>query len=306
MKKVVPLPENLAGERFDIGLARMLGISRAQAEALICKGEARLARSAKKSEKLEEGDVVTLEVEDEPPSCPYRPPAFLEILYQDSDIVVVNKPASLASHPCAGWKGDTVTEALERQGVFLCSDGPAGRRGVVSRLDVGTSGAMLLCKSNEAYVEMKRQFSSHEVEKTYHALASGYLREAATIEAPISRDPGAKFRFAVSPYGKDAVTHYRPIEVFKGFTLAEVKIETGRTHQIRVHFSSIGHPLAGDSLYGSNPRQDARLGLDRQWLHARSLRFRHPLTKIWMRVSATYSEDLRRSLGILESLGGVK
>ena len=299
MRKIVPLPENLAGERFDVGLARMLGISRAQAEALICKGEARLEREAKKSERLEEGDVLTLEIEDKPDVCPYRPSAFLEILYQDFDVVIVNKPADLASHPCTGWKGDTVTEALERQGVILCSDGPAGRKGVVSRLDVGTSGAMLLCKSNEAYVEMKRQFSYHEVEKTYHALVAGYLREPATIEAPIGRDSGAKFRFAVSAYGKDAVTHYKPIELFKGFTLAEVKIETGRTHQIRVHFASIGHPLAGDSLYGSNPRQDALLGLSRQWLHARSLRFRHPITKVWMRVSAPYPEDLKHSLDIL-------
>lgn len=299
MKKTVPLPENLAGERFDVGLARMLGISRAKAEALICRGEARLERAAKKSEKLEEGDTVILEAQEQRPSCPCRPPSFLEILYQDFDIVVVNKPADLASHPCAGWDGDTVTEALERQGVRLCSDGPAGRRGVVSRLDVGTSGAMVLCKSNEAYVEMKRQFASHEVEKTYHALASGYLRGPATIEAPIGRDPGARFRFAVSPYGKDAVTHYRPLETFKGFTLCQVRIETGRTHQIRVHFASIGHPLAGDCLYGSNPKLDCDLGLERQWLHAKSLRFKHPVTRVWMRVEAPYPEDLRRSLDIL-------
>lgn len=298
MKKVIPLPENLVGERFDVALSKMLGVSRAKAESLIESREAFLEREAKKSERLEAGDVVTLETRDV--ASKSSPPAsFLEILYQDPDIVIVNKPASFAAHPCIGWAGEAVTEALERQGVGLCEDGPAGRRGVVSRLDVGTSGAMLLCKSNEAYVEMKRQFAEHEVEKTYHALASGYLKEAATIEAPIARDPGARFRFALCPYGKDAITHYRTLRTFKGFTLAEVKIETGRTHQIRVHFSSIGHPLAGDSLYGSNPRTDEKLGLDRQWLHATSLRFRHPASRVWMKVEAPYPRELKRSLDIL-------
>ncbi|MBR4399670.1 MAG: RluA family pseudouridine synthase [Aeriscardovia sp.] len=302
MKKVIPLPENLAGERFDVALSKMLGVSRARAEALIENGEAFLDREGKKSEKLQEGDTVILETR-EAAQAPERPLSFLEILYQDSDLVIVNKPPSFASHPCSGWGGETVTEALERQGVALCSDGPSGRRGVVSRLDVGTSGAMLLCKSNEAYVEMKRQFAAHEVEKTYHALAAGYLKEAASIKAPIARASGAKFRFAVSPYGKDALTRYSPLRDFRGFTLAEVKIETGRTHQIRVHFSAIGHPLAGDSLYGSNPKSDARLRLDRQWLHAISLRFRHPATKVWMKVEAPYPQDLKRSLDILERDG---
>lgn len=302
MKKVIPLPENLVGERFDVALSKMLGVSRAKAETLIESKEAFLEREAKKSEKLEEGDIVTLEIRSPSPVSPSAT-SFLEILYQDFDIVVINKPASFASHPCAGWAGDTVTEALERQGVSLCQDGPAGRRGVVSRLDVGTSGAMLLCRSNEGYIEMKRQFAAHEVKKTYHAMASGYLKEAATIEAPIARAPGAKFRFAVCPYGKEAVTHYKTLKTFKGFTLAQVKIETGRTHQIRVHFSSIGHPLAGDALYGSNPRMDEKLGLDRQWLHSTSLRFRHPVTKVWMKVEAPYPADLKKSLDILAREG---
>lgn len=298
MKKVIPLPENLTGERFDIALSKMLGVSRVKAAALIESGEASLEREAKKSEKMQNGDTVIVESYNLSPSPPPSV-CFLEILYQDLDVVVVNKPASFASHPCTGWGGETVTEALEKQGVELCSDGPAGRRGVVSRLDVGTSGAMLLCKSNEAYVEMKRQFATHEVEKTYHALASGYLEEVATIEAPIARAIGSKFRFALSPYGKDAITHYRTLKVFKGFSLVEVKIETGRTHQIRVHFSSIGHPLAGDSLYGSNPKLDKKLRLNRQWLHAKSLRFRHPLTRVWMKVEAPYPQDLEQSLDIL-------
>ena len=187
--------------------------------------------------------------------------------------------------------------SLIQRGVHITSMGAAGRQGIVSRLDVGTSGLMLVCKSDLAYKEMRRQFSEHEVKKTYHALVQGNLKEdKATIEAPIGRAKVSDFRFTVTPAGKEAVTHWDVMERFGEATLASINLETGRTHQIRVHFSSIGHPLVGDPMYGANPRLSQALGLERQWLHAMELEFRHPRTHINTVVTSRYPTDLQHAL----------
>ena len=217
--------------------------------------------------------------------------------------MVVDKPIGVAAHPSVGWTGPTVVGSLKQRGVHLTSYGAPGREGVVSRLDVGTSGLMLVCKSELGYVQMRRQFADHEVVKTYHALVQGGLREdRATIDAPIGRAKVADFRFCVTPSGKPAITHWDVMEHFGGeATLVTVNLETGRTHQIRVHFSSIGHPLVGDHMYGANPVLAAELGLERQWLHAMRLEFRHPRTHVWTTVTSSYPSDLAHALETMRS-----
>ncbi|OZG66335.1 RNA pseudouridine synthase [Bifidobacterium hapali] len=301
MSRLVPAPDALVGKRFDVAVAKMLGISRAKAADLIETGQARiLERDIAKSGALQAGDVVEFNLVEErtepEPVCD-----DMAIVYEDDDIVVVDKPVGVAAHASAGWTGPTVLGSLLQRGVHITSYGAAGRQGIVSRLDVGTSGLMLVCKSDLAYVEMRRQFAEHEVVKTYHALVQGGLKEdRATIEAPIGRAKVSDFRFCVTPSGKPAITHWDVMERFGSeATLVSVNLETGRTHQIRVHFSSIGHPLVGDPMYGANPVLAAELGLDRQWLHAMKLEFRHPRTHVWTTVSSRYPADLAHALDLM-------
>ena len=286
MSRLVPAPDALVGKRFDVAVAKMLGISRAKAAELIEGGQARvLGRDISKSSTLQSGETVEFDI---------------VVVYEDDDVVVVDKPVGVAAHASVGWTGPTVLGSLLDRGVHITSYGAAGRQGIVSRLDVGTSGLMLVCKSDLAYVEMRRQFAEHEVVKTYHALVQGNLREnKATIEAPIGRAKVSDFRFCVTPAGKEAVTHWDVMERFGEATLVSVNLETGRTHQIRVHFSSIGHPLAGDAMYGANPQLSETLGLERQWLHAMQLEFRHPRTRVWTTVKSHYPADLQHALDVM-------
>ena len=224
----------------------------------------------------------------------------MTIAYEDDDIVVVDKPVGVAAHASVGWTGPTVLGSLIQRGVHITSMGAAGRQGIVSRLDVGTSGLMLVCKSDLAYKEMRRQFSEHEVKKTYHALVQGNLKEdKATIEAPIGRAKVSDFRFTVTPAGKEAVTHWDVMERFGEATLASINLETGRTHQIRVHMAAVGHPCVGDATYGADPAMSARTGLIRQWLHARELGIVHPITGEHMVFTSDYPDDLVHALDVL-------
>lgn len=255
-----------------------------------------IGRDIHKSATLQAGDTVEIDVREERRE-PEPVSNEMTIAYEDDDIVVVDKPVGVAAHASVGWTGPTVLGSLIQRGVHITSMGAAGRQGIVSRLDVGTSGLMLVCKSDLAYKEMRRQFSEHEVKKTYHALVQGNLKEdKATIEAPIGRAKVSDFRFTVTPAGKEAVTHWDVMERFGEATLASINLETGRTHQIRVHFSSIGHPLVGDPMYGANPRLSQALGLERQWLHAMELEFRHPRTHINTVVTSRYPTDLQHAL----------
>lgn len=296
----VPAPDALIGKRFDVAVAKMLGVSRSQAAELIESGEVGvMGRTMDKSARLLVGDMVDIELREEK-DVPEPVCDTMEIVYEDDDVVVVNKPVGVAAHASAGWTGPTVLGSLLARGVHITSLGAPGRQGIVSRLDVGTSGLMLVCKSDLAYKEMRRQFAHHEVKKTYTAVVQGNLRQdKATIEAPIGRDKVSDFRFTVTPSGKPAVTHWDVIERFGDATLVSVNLETGRTHQIRVHFSSIGHPLVGDPMYGANPKLSRELGLDRQWLNATMLDFRHPRTHVWQHVECGYPADLRHALDVL-------
>jgi 23S rRNA pseudouridine1911/1915/1917 synthase len=199
-----------------------------------------------------------------------------------------------------------VTSSLQEMGIHLAAEGPDEREGIVHRLDVGTSGLMVVAKSPQAHRHLKSQFKEREVSKIYHALAQGHLDPAVgTIDAPIDRHPKEDHRFAVVASGKPSVTHYEAIEFFPGVTLARIELETGRTHQIRVHFSAIKHPLVGDLTYGADPKLAASLRMSRPWLHAMELEFTHPRTGERVHFNAPYPADLAASLESLRaSIGG--
>ena len=304
MSRLAPAPDALIGRRFDVAVAKMLGVSRTRAAEIVETGQARvLGRTMTKASTLLEGDVVDIDLVEEKDE-PEPVADDMPIVYEDDDVVVVDKPVGVAAHASVGWTGPTVRGSLLQRGVTLSSYGAPGRQGIVSRLDVGTSGLMLVCRSDLAYTEMRRQFAAHEVVKTYHALVQGNLREdKATIEAPIGRAKVSDFRFTITPAGKPAVTHWDMIRPYGEATLVSVNLETGRTHQIRVHFSSIGHPLVGDHMYGGNPVLAGRLGLTRQWLHAMRLEFRHPRTHVWTTVASRYPADLSHALDVLADAG---
>lgn len=294
------VPEDLVGVRFDLAVSRMMGLSRSKAANLIDQGQISLiGRCGLKSEKLQSGDSIRVSLttsEKAPEPIDYD----MGIVYEDGDLVVVDKPVGMAAHQSVRWTGSTVLGSLKARGVHITDYGPQGRQGIVSRLDVGTSGLMLVCKSQMAYKEMRRQFSQHEVKKTYYALAQGNLKEdKATVDAPIGRDSAADFRFTITPAGKPAITHWDVIERFGQATYISVNLETGRTHQIRVHMSSLGHPLVGDSMYGANPVLAEQLGLSRQWLHSMKLDFRHPRTHCPVHLESTLPTDLATALETL-------
>ena len=300
-----------AGCRFDVCLSKLAGVSRANAISLIERGKAKiLNRKSQKSSILQESDVIVVN-KNEDSTCDSSSNSQsqtsicdLEIVYNDDDVVVINKPVSVASHAAKGWNGPTVPESLEAAGIkintTLCDE---SRKGIVSRLDVGTSGLMLVCKTDFAYEKMKQQFASHSVKKTYTALVQGNLQQnKATIDAPIGRSKVSDFRFTVAKDGKPAITHWDVLERFGIATLVSVNLETGRTHQIRVHFSSIGHPLVADQMYGANPKLAEKLGLQRQWLHSTKLEFTHPRTGKLIKVESQYPPDLQHALQAVRQL----
>jgi 23S rRNA pseudouridine1911/1915/1917 synthase len=214
----------------------------------------------------------------------------------------VDKPAGVAAHPTPGWSGPTVLDGLLATGHAIASSGAAERQGIVHRLDAGTSGLMVVAKSGPAYSALKRAFREHEVDKRYHALVQGHpdpLR--GTVDAPIGRHPAGDGRFAVITGGRPSVTHYDTIEAFRAASLIEVRLETGRTHQIRVHMAALRHPCVGDRLYGADPVLADRLGLTRQWLHAVRLGFAHPAGGHWAEFSSAYPPDLAHALEVLRS-----
>lgn len=298
--RLLPVPEGLVGERVDVGVSRLLGVSRSQAAELVDRGDVLVDGIAPvKSTKLRVENWIEVSLpalEDKPAS----PVVEMEILYDDEDLVVVNKPVGVAAHTGPGWEGPTVLGNLEAAGFRIATGGPPERQGIVSRLDVGTSGAMVVAKSEVGYSRLKAAFRNREVEKIYHAVVAGHPDPAhGTVEAPIGRHPSRTWRMAVIEGGKPAVTHYDVTEFLPGAALLEIHLETGRTHQIRVHMAALNHPCVGDVFYGADPRQAERLKLERQWLHARELSFSHPRTEEPVHVVAPYAQDLQRSLETL-------
>lgn len=291
------LPECAQGKRLDQVLAAELGISRSLVAKLIKQNDVKVNGTVpRKSAEVTRGDQVEVLLPDESPKS-LETPAPLPILHQDADIVVVNKPVGMAAHTAPGWEGPTVVGALLAVGAEIVTSGPAERKGIVHRLDVGTSGAMVVAKSELAYGRLQDDFRERRVQKIYHALVQGYLDPpAGTIDAPIGRHPSRDFKMAVVTGGRPAITHYRTVECLPGASLLEVQLETGRTHQIRVHMEAIGHGIVGDPIYGANPRLAQELGLTRQWLHAVTLGFTHPVTGEQMSFGAPLTADLEDTL----------
>lgn len=301
--RLLPVPDGLAGERVDAGLAKLLGLSRSVCAEMITDGlVSQNGKVVSKSDRLmpeaylevtlpqpkNRLEIVPVEVED------------FKIIYQDEDIIVIDKPAGVASHPSVGWDGPTVPGALLALGIQIATSGAQERQGIVQRLDVGTSGLMTLAKSEVAYSRLKQAFRDRTVHKVYHAIIQGLADPlAGTFDAPIGRHPKAEFKFAVMNDGKHSVTHYETLEAFPSASLVEVVLETGRTHQIRVHFSAFRHPLVGDSMYGADPKLAAKVQLDRQWLHAKKLSFVHPTKGENVEFESEYPAELVKALDIL-------
>jgi 23S rRNA pseudouridine1911/1915/1917 synthase len=302
--RLLPVPEGLEGTRIDQALAKMLGFSRTfAAEVAEAGGVVLDGRPAGKSDRVSAGSLldVTWTEKQAAAIVPIEVPG-LGIVYDDDDIVIVDKPSGVAAHPSVGWEGPTVLGALAAGGFRVATTGAAERQGIVHRLDVGTSGLMVVAKSEHAYTALKRAFKEREVEKIYHAVVQGHPDPlSGTIDAPIGRHPSHSWKFAVTPDGKDSVTHYETIEAFPRAALLEIHLETGRTHQIRVHMAAHRHPCVGDPLYGADPTLSARLGLARQWLHARQLSFAHPATDEWVTFTSGYPDDLVHALDVLRS-----
>ncbi|MEA4942998.1 MAG: RluA family pseudouridine synthase [Propionicimonas sp.] len=302
MSSVWLVPDGLDGERVDAAAARISGLTRSRVEALIAQGAVALnSRVVGKSDRVRAGDLLEVNLPSQPRlAVTPREVAGIRIVHDDADIVVVDKPAGVAAHPSLGWDGPSVVEHLAAAGFRISTSGAAERQGIVQRLDVGTSGLMVVAKSEPAYTALKRAFKARTVEKVYHTLVQGHPDPfEGTIDAPVGRHPGAEYRMAVIDGGRHSVTHYAMLEAFPAVTLLEVHLETGRTHQIRVHMQAIRHPCVGDPTYGGDPVLAARLGLDRQWLHAVRLGFTHPGSGDWVEFRSDYPPDLAHALDLV-------
>lgn len=301
--RYLPVPDALIGERLDSALARMLGLSRSAAADLVTAGAVELNGSpALKSDRLPAEGVIAVELPSpgSAADAPNTPVVGISIIYRDEDVVVVDKPVGVAAHASPGWQGPTVPAELAAAGVSVARSGAAEREGIVHRLDVGTSGAMVVAVSERAYRSLKEQFRDRTVTKVYHALVQGHPDPSSgTVDAPIGRHPSADHRFAVVADGKPSITHYDTLEAFPHASLLEIHLETGRTHQIRVHFSALRHPCCGDLMYGADPVLSQRLGLNRQWLHAHELAFDHPGTGERISFVSPYPADLQHALDVV-------
>lgn len=302
-KRAIQIDQDQDGQRVDTALAKVLELSRSVVADLLNAGDVLQGKKPlSKSDRVSAGDRLTVLMPAiyDPLELKETPIDTLEIIYDDDDVVVVNKPVGCAAHASPGWMGPTVVGALLARGYRISTTGPQERQGIVQRLDAGTSGLMLLAKHERSYISMKNQFRNRSIEKVYRTLIQGHIDPAeGSIDAPIGRHPREDYRFAVVADGKASITHYELIEYFQGASLLKVVLETGRTHQIRVHFNALRHPLVGDLAYGGDPVLAARLELKRPWLHALELSFNQPSSDKRITLNAPLPEDLTRALALL-------
>lgn len=301
--RILSIPEGLAGERVDAAMARLFGLSRSRSADLIAAGHVELdGKPVAKSDRVLPGAVldVTIPIEADPLEVVPEVVEGIKIIHDDDAIVVIDKPVGVAVHPSPGWSGPTVVGHLAGAGFRISTSGASERQGIVQRLDVGTSGVMVICKSEHAYSVLKNAFRNRTVDKTYHALVQGHPDPLeGTIDAPIGRHPKADYKFAVMADGRHSVTHYETLEAHRFASLLQIHLETGRTHQIRVHMAALKHPCVGDLTYGADPSLARRVGLERQWLHAVRLGFEHPDSGEYVEYESTYPDDLARALEVI-------
>jgi 23S rRNA pseudouridine1911/1915/1917 synthase len=302
-KRAIQIDQAQDGQRVDTALAKVLELSRSVVADLLNAGDVLQGKKPlSKSDRVSAGDRLTVLMPAiyDPLELKETPIDTLEIIYDDDDVVVVNKPVGCAAHASPGWMGPTVVGALLARGYRISTTGPQERQGIVQRLDAGTSGLMLLAKHERSYISMKNQFRNRSIEKVYRTLIQGHIDPVeGSIDAPIGRHPREDYRFAVVADGKASITHYELIEYYQGASLLKVVLETGRTHQIRVHFNALRHPLVGDLAYGGDPVLAARLELKRPWLHAMELSFNQPSSDQRITLNAPLPDDLTRALALL-------
>ena len=307
MAREFEVPPDYEGQRLDRFLVSVLDdLSRSQVQRLITDGHVSVVnRTAKANLALRERDRVSVEVPDAAPSTIEREELPLDIVYQDPDVAVLNKPAGMVVHPAAGHASGTLVNALLHHLTDLSGIGGERRPGIVHRLDRGTSGLMVVAKNDAAHLELSRQFHDREVEKEYIALVWGVVQAGRRIDAAIGRDPVNRQKMSArAKHARTAVTRITRAHQMPGLTLCQVAIHTGRTHQIRVHLSAIGHPIVGDAMYGGVHRRvpgDIRAvqRLDRPFLHAARLLFHHPRDQRRMEFIAPLPEDLESVLNDL-------
>jgi 23S rRNA pseudouridine1911/1915/1917 synthase len=301
--RTLSVPDGLDGERVDAALARLFGLSRTRAADLVASGNVKVDGDAvAKSHRVEPGSLLEVSIPSQVDPLEVKPEIVegIKIIHDDDSIVVIDKPVGVAVHPSPGLGGQTVVGHLAGAGFRIATSGASERQGIVQRLDVGTSGVMVICKSEHAYSVLKNAFRHRIVDKTYHALVQGHPDPLeGTIDAPIGRHPRHDYKFAVMSDGRHSVTHYETLEAHRFASLLEVHLETGRTHQIRVHMQALKHPCVGDLTYGADPVLASRLGLQRQWLHAVRLGFEHPDSGEHVEYESGYPDDLQHALDVV-------
>jgi 23S rRNA pseudouridine1911/1915/1917 synthase len=295
------VPAGRAAQRLDQVVAELAGASRAAVVRWIEAGRVLVdGRARPKSHRLEGGERLRWEPVEalaSPALVPERLP--LEVRFEDEHLLVVAKPAGLVVHPGAGHPTGTLVNALlGRDDPRLSSAGGAVRPGIVHRLDKDTSGLLLVAKDDRAHAALGRDLAARRIQRRYLALVQGHLEPEGTVDAPIGRHPRDRKRMAVVPGGRRAVSHWRVLERLGGLDLVEVGLETGRTHQIRVHLSSLGHPVAGDRAYGADPRLASRLALERPFLHAWRLELDHPVSGERIELEEPLPAELEASLAL--------
>ncbi|MDA7799178.1 RluA family pseudouridine synthase [Aquiluna sp.] len=304
--KFLPVPPDMAGLRADAGIAKMLGMSRTQIAELIQAGSVlQNGNPMGKSDRLVADTLLEIQLTETRASIEVTAEDVeaLSVVFQDDHMVVIDKPTGVVSHPSQGFVGPSVPGVLLARGIQLTTSGAQERQGIVQRLDVGTSGLMVLAKSEAAYSNLKQAFRDRVVKKTYHALVQGHPDPSnGTIDTPIARSTKHDYKFTISAEGKPAVTHYETLELLPAAALVKVGLETGRTHQIRVHFAHFRHPLVGDPLYGADPKLASALNLNRQWLHAKKLGFDHPISGEFVEFESDYPVDLEIALNRLRDV----
>lgn len=308
IEKHLKIPQDMAGRRLDQVVAELLtDYSRARLQQWIKRGELRLnGAECRPRDKVMGGESIDLIAEIEVQGDWQAEPIGLDIVYEDEDILVLNKPAGLVVHPAAGNRTGTLVNALLHHHAGLSK---LPRAGIVHRLDKDTSGLLVVSRTLAAHTSLVTQLQAREISRQYLALATGNIISGATIEAPLGRHPHRRIEMAVVPSGKEAVTHYRVSERFREHTLLAVKLETGRTHQIRVHMAYIHHALVGDPLYGQRLRIPAGASesltlllrqFKRQALHASELALRHPCSDEWLSWQVPLPEDMQTLVDALK------
>ena len=295
------LTADQAGERADQFLARSVeGLTRSAAQKLLEQGAVTAGgRALKKNAKLETGTELSLSLPDPEPIDVAPQDIPLDVVYEDEDVIVINKPVGLVVHPAPGHPDGTLVNAL----LYHCGDSLSGingqlRPGIVHRIDRDTSGLIIAAKNDAAHLALSAQLQDHSLARTYEAIVVGGLREdAGTVDVPIARHRTDRKKMAVDPEGRRAVTHWEVLGRYRGYTHIRCRLETGRTHQIRVHMASIGHPLLGDTVYGAKKPVP---GLAGQCLHARALTFRHPRTGEPVTVTCPLPDWFQAQLNRLE------